>query len=112
MDLNKVSLIGNVVNTPIFYGGKTPDVNITVATNYIWQDKGKRKENVQVFDVVAFGHLAEIINEYVKPQSKLYIEGRLRNTKVIDENKKVTYMTDIVAEDIILLGKRKDNSNA
>ena len=110
MDLNKVSLIGNVSQEPV---GKTlPSgqaiARFRVATNYIWKDyKTKvKKETVEFHNVVANGRLAEIISQYVNKGSKVYIEGRLVNRSWKNSRDEKEFMTDIVADELIMLGHR------
>src|SRR4029077_14618931 len=85
MNLNKVTLIGNMVRDPETRSIRSGQ-NVTrfsVATNYAWQDaKSKtKKEAVDFHDVIAWGKLGDIIAQYVKKGSKIYVEGRLRNRK-------------------------------
>lgn len=107
MDLNKVSIIGNVFNTP---STKRSEVHFTVITNYIWNDKGNNKTNksVESHDIIARGHTAEVIKEYVKKGSKVYVEGHLITRMV----KPDIWQTYVMVEDIIMLGHRKGKSNA
>jgi single-strand DNA-binding protein len=108
MDLNKVSLIGNITKDPISKNLPSGQAvsTMTIATNYVWKDaKTKTKQNRAEFHrVVAWGHLAEIITTYLKKGSKVFIEGRLQNRSWEDKNKNKRYMTEIVASDLIMLG--------
>lgn len=108
MDLNKVSLIGNLAVDPeskTLPSGQNLAL-FRVATNYTWKDaQTKEKKNRADFHrVVAWGHLADIINTYLKKGSKVYLEGRLQNKSWEDKNKNKRYMTEIVASDLIMLG--------
>ncbi len=108
MDLNKMSLIGNLANDPISRtlpsGQKA--VTFSVATNYYWKDlKTKsKKSRVDFHRVVAWGKLADIILSYLKKGSKVFLEGRLQNRSWEDKNKNKKYLTEIVAADLIMLG--------
>src|SRR5882672_5665996 len=110
MDLNRVTLIGNLTGDP----QSTPPasrkghavVSFTLATNYRWDDAGTSKESVEFHDVVAYGKLGEIISHYVKQGSKVYIEGRLRTGTWEDSSGKSRTTTEIVADNLIMLGHR------
>ncbi len=108
MDLNKVSLIGNLTADPeakSLASGQSLAV-LRIATNYTWCDaQTKVKKNRADFHrVVAWGRLAEIINTYLKKGSKIFLEGRLQNRSWEDKDKNKRYMTEIVASDLIMLG--------
>jgi single-strand DNA-binding protein len=108
MDLNKVSLIGNLTQDPelknIASGQGVTTFN--VATNYDWRDvKTKEKKSRADFHkVVAWGHLAEIITTYLKKGSKVYLEGRLQNRSWEDKDGQKKYTTEVIASDLIMLG--------
>ena len=118
MDLNKVTLIGNMVQDPEsrnLQSGQTI-TRFALATNYAWQDaKTKaKKEAVDFHDVIAWGRLGEIIQQYVKKGSKLYVEGRLRNRKYTAKDGQKRTAKEIVADNMIMLGhmtaKKKTDS--
>lgn len=110
MDLNKVSLIGNLVKEPVLR--KIPSgqnvATTAIATNYIWRDlkTKKQKKSVEFHNVVAWGHLADIMSEYLKKGAKVYVEGRLQSRNWDDKEGKKHYITEIIAEDLIMLGHR------
>lgn len=110
MDLNKVTLIGNMVREP--EGRTLPSgqriTRFSLATNYAWQDaKTKtKKEAVDFHDIIAWGKLGDIIQQYVKKGSKIYVEGRLRNRKYITKDGQRRTMKEIVADNMIMLGHR------
>lgn len=114
MDLNKVTLIGNMVAEP--EGRKLPSgqtiTRFSLATNYAWQDaKTKvKKEAVDFHDIIAWGKLGEIIQQYVKKGSKLYVEGRLRNRKYVAKDGTRRTMKEIVADNMIMLGHKTAKS--
>lgn len=105
--VNKVILIGNL--------GQDPDVrympdgnavaNVTVATSDSWKDKttGEPQERTEWHRVVFFRRLAEIVGEYLKKGSKVYIEGKLQTRKWQDQNGHDRYTTEIVADDMQML---------
>ena len=108
MDLNKVSLIGNLIKDPLAksLASGTEVALFTVATNHVWKDKEtkEKKESVEFHSVVAWGNLANIINMYLTKGSKVYLEGRLKTRSWEDEDKKTHYKTEVVASDLIMLG--------
>ncbi|TVO78315.1 single-stranded DNA-binding protein [Sedimenticola selenatireducens] len=114
--VNKVILIGNV--------GKDPDVrympngnavaNVTLATSESWKDKnsGENQERTEWHRVVFFRRLAEIVGEYVKKGSKIYIEGKLQTRKWQDQSGQDRYTTEIVAEQMQMLDSRGGSSTS
>ncbi|MFA6392393.1 MAG: single-stranded DNA-binding protein [Patescibacteria group bacterium] len=109
MNLNKVSLIGNLTKDPI---GKKIASGQTItyfglATNYSWKDikTKERKEKVDFHNIIAWGRLAEIVTTYLKKGDKVYIEGRLQNRKWDDEKGQKHSKSEVVAQNLIMLGK-------
>jgi len=108
--VNKVILIGNLGRDP--ETRYSPDgaaiTNIRVATTDTWKDKvtGERKEATEWHTVVFFGRLAEIAGEYLKKGRPVYIEGRLRTRKWTDKDGNDRYSTEIVADNMQMLGSR------
>lgn len=108
--INKVILIGNL--------GKDPEVKYTstgtavakfsIATNEGYKDKsGQWQERTEWHNIVAWQRLAEIVGEYVKKGSKIYIEGRLQTSSWDDkETGQKKYKTEIIANEMVLLGGR------
>ena len=78
--INKVILIGNLGNDPEvkYTAGGSAVANVTIATSENWKDKatGENQERTEWHRVVFFGRLAEIVGEYLKKGSQIYIEGR------------------------------------
>jgi single-strand DNA-binding protein len=105
---NKVQLIGNVGNDPeikTFDGGKKV-VNFTLATNESYKnDKGEKVEQTEWHKVVAWGKTAEIIEKYVTKGKEIAIEGKLTHRSYDDKNGEKRYITEVVANDLLLLGK-------
>lgn len=114
--VNKVILIGNLGRDPetryMPEGGAV--TNITVATSYQWKDKatGDKKEETEWHRVAFFGRLAEIAGEYLKKGSPVYVEGRLRTRKWTDKEGQERYSTEIVAEEMKMLGSRGDRGDS
>jgi single-strand DNA-binding protein len=105
---NKVQLIGNAGNDPIiksFEGGKKL-ANLTIATNESYKnDKGEKVEQTEWHSVVAWGKTAEIIEKFVTKGKQIAIEGKLTHRSYEDKNGEKRYVTEVVANEIMLLGK-------
>ena len=113
--VNKVILVGTL--------GKDPEVryaqsgsalaSVSVATNESWKDKnGEKQERTEWHRVKFFGRLAEIAGEYLKKGSQVYIEGSLRTEKYTDKAGVEKYSTDIIANEMQMLGGRPDGNRA
>ncbi len=110
MSVNKVILIGNLGRDPeVRYATSGNAVcNFTMATSRTYKDKqGERKDETEWHRVVAFGRTAEVCGEYLKKGSMVYIEGRIKTNKWQDkETGADRYSTDIITENMKMLGKR------
>ncbi len=108
--VNKVILVGNLGRDPeVRYSPNGQAVaNVTLATSESWKDKtsGEKQEKTEWHRIVFFGRLAEIAGEYLKKGSQIYIEGRLQTRKWQDKDGKDRYTTEIVANDMQMLGSR------
>ncbi len=108
--VNKVILIGNLGRDPeVRYSPNGSAVaNCTLATTESWKDKnsGEKQEKTEWHRVVFFGRLAEIAGEYLKKGSQIYIEGRLQTRKWQDKEGQDRYTTEIVANEMQMLGSR------
>jgi single-strand DNA-binding protein len=114
--VNKVILVGNL--------GKDPEVrympsggavaNVTIATSEQWKDKqsGEQRERTEWHNVVFYQKLAEIVGEYLKKGSQVYVEGALRTRKWQDKNGNDRYTTEIIASEMQMLGSRSGGSAA
>ncbi len=113
--LNKAMLIGNV--------GKDPDVNFTptgvkvavfrLATTESWRDKdGALQEQTDWHTVVAWRGLADIVEKLVKRGSRLYIEGKIQNRSYEDRDGNKRYVTEVIADNVLLLDARKTDAGA
>lgn len=112
--VNKVILIGNVGQDPetrAMPSGRSV-VNLRLATSESWRDKqtGEQKEQTEWHTVVMFDRLAEIAAEYLRKGSQVYVEGRIRTRKWQDKEGKERYSTEIVANDMQMLGGRGDRA--
>jgi single-strand DNA-binding protein len=105
---NKVQLIGHVGNEPeikILEGGKKL-ANLTIATNEIYyKDNGDKVENTEWHRISAWGKTAEIIEKYVVKGKEIAIEGKLTHRSYDDKDGIKRYITEVVASEILLLGK-------
>jgi len=108
--VNKVILVGNLGADPeVRYmpnGGAV--ANVTIATTESWKDKssGEQQEKTEWHRVVFFARLAEIVGEYLKKGSQIYVEGRLQTRKWQDKSGVDRYTTEIVASEMQMLGGR------
>jgi len=109
--VNKVILVGNLGKDPETRYAPSGDAitNITLATTDSWKDKatGEKKEATEWHRVVFFGRLAEIAGEYLKKGRSVYVEGRLRTRKWQDKEGQERYTTEIVADQMQMLGSRE-----
>ena len=108
--INKVIRVGNLGQDPqtrAMPSGKTV-VNLRIATTDQWRDKqtGENKENTEWHTVVMFDRLAEVAAEYLRKGSQVYIEGKLRTRKWQDKEGNDRYSTEVVANDMQMLGGR------
>lgn len=105
---NTVQLIGNVGNDPEIKnldGGKKV-ANITMATNEVYyKENGDKVEQTEWHKVVAWGKTAEIIEKYVSKGLQIGIEGKLTHRSYDDKNGEKRYITEVVANEVLLLGK-------
>ncbi|HET9503287.1 MAG TPA: single-stranded DNA-binding protein [Hymenobacter sp.] len=113
--VNKVILVGNL--------GKDPEVrhleggnsvaNFTLATNEYYKDKqGARVERTEWHNISAWRGLAELAEKYLKKGSQVYVEGKLRTRQYQDKDQQTRYITEIIAEEISLLGGRPGGSTS
>jgi single-strand DNA-binding protein len=108
--INKVILIGHLGADPetrAMPSGMTV-ANMRLATTESWKDKqsGEQQERTEWHNVALFGRLGEIAAEYLRKGSQVYIEGRLRTRKWQDKEGRDRYTTEIVANDMQMLGGR------
>jgi len=108
--VNKVILLGNLGADP--EKRETPNgvtvTNLRLATSEQWTDKnsGEKRENTEWHRVVMFSRLADIAAQYLQKGSQVYIEGRIQTRKWQDQSGNDRYTTEIVANDMQLLGGR------
>ncbi len=113
--INKVILIGNLGNDPEvrYTAGGAAVTNISLATTDSWKDKetGEQQDRTEWHRVVFFGRLAEIVGEYLRKGSQVYIEGRLQTRKWQDKDGNDKYTTEIIASEMQMLGSRGAGSS-
>ena len=114
--VNKVILIGHLGADPetrVMPSGMTV-ANMRLATSENWKDKqsGETQERTEWHSVALFGRLGEIAAEYLRKGSQVYIEGRLRTRKWQDKEGRDRYTTEIIANDMQMLGGRGGGSGS
>lgn len=108
--INKVILVGNLGADPetryMPSGGAV--TNIRIATSESWKDKqsGDQQERTEWHSVAFFGRLAEIAGEYLRKGSQVYVEGKLRTRKWQDKSGNDRYTTEVIANEMQMLGSR------
>ena len=113
--VNKVILVGRL--------GKDPEVrympngdavaNITLATSESWKDKnGEKQEKTEWHRVTFYRKLAEIVGEYLKKGGMVYVEGRLETRKWTDKAGVEKYTTEVIANEMVMLGGKSSGSNS
>jgi len=111
--VNKVIIVGNLGRDPEIRYMPSGDAiaNIAVATSYRSKDRntGEQKELTEWHRISFFGRLAEIVGQYLKKGSSVYVEGRLQTRKYTDKDGIEKYATDIIAENMQMLGGRGDS---
>ncbi len=109
--VNKVILVGNLGKDPEtrYTADGAAITNITLATTDTWKDKatGEKKEATEWHRVSFFGKLAEIAGQYLKKGRPVYVEGRIRTRKWQDKEGQDRYTTEIVADQMQMLGSRE-----
>jgi single-strand DNA-binding protein len=114
--VNKVILVGNLGKDPEtrYMPSGSAVTNLRIATTEAWKDKqtGDQQERTEWHAVAMFGRLAEIAAEYLRKGSQVYIEGKLRTRKWQDKEGKDRYTTEIVADEMQMLGSRAGSAGA
>jgi single-strand DNA-binding protein len=112
--INKVILIGHLGADPEtrYMPSGSAVTNLRLATSESWKDKntGDQQERTEWHNVAMFGRLAEIAAEYLRKGSHVYVEGRLRTRKWQDKDGNDRWTTEIVANEMQMLGGRPDAS--
>jgi single-strand DNA-binding protein len=110
--VNKVILLGNLGGDPEVRYMTNGDAvtSFSLATTEAWRDKVSqdKKEQTEWHRVVVYGKLAEIIGKYAKKGSQMYVEGRLRTRKWVDQQQNTRFTTEVVASEIHILANRNN----
>jgi len=107
--LNKVMIIGRLGRDPEmrYTPSGRPVTSFSVATLRAWNSPdGERREETDWFNVVAWGSLAEICKQYLTKGQQVYLEGRLQTRRWEDQEGRKHYATEVVANEMIMLGER------
>ncbi|MGH8804415.1 MAG: single-stranded DNA-binding protein [Polaromonas sp.] len=109
--VNKVIIVGNLGRDPEMRSFPSGDqvANVTIATTDKWKDKqsGEMKEATEWHRVVFNGRLAEIVGQYLRKGSQVYVEGSLRTRKWTDQSGQEKFTTEIRADQMQMLGSRQ-----
>lgn len=109
--VNKVIIVGNLGDDPEvkYTQNGVAIANISVATSESWKDQnGQKQEHTEWHRVSLFKRLAEVVGEYLKKGSKVYIEGKIKTRKWTDQNGIDRYITEIHANQLQMLNSRND----
>ena len=114
--LNRVNLIGNLGRDPElrYYPDGTPTTTISLATTESWKDKesGEKREATEWHRVVFVRGLAEVVGEYLKSGSSIWVEGKLKTRKWADKDGQDRYVTEIHANRMQMLGGKPQGDKA
>ncbi len=114
--VNKAIIVGTLGKDPEvrYTAGGVAIANLSVATNEVWRDKqsGENQERTEWHRISIFGKLAEIAQQYLKKGSHAYFEGRIQTRKWQDQSGNDRYSTEIVANEMQMLGGRSDTNRS
>ena len=114
--INKAIIVGTLGQDPDvkYTASGSAVVNVSVATNESWKDKqtGEQVEKTEWHRIVMFNKLAEIAAQYLKKGSQVYFEGKIQTRKWQDQSGNDRYSTEIVANDMQMLGGRAQGSGS
>jgi single-strand DNA-binding protein len=109
--INRVILIGNLGRDPEIRNleGGVKKANFTLATTETYRGKdGEKQEHTEWHNIVLWRGLADIAESYLKKGNSVYIEGKIRNREYLDKENNKRYITEIIADNMIMLGGRRD----
>ncbi|MCK3657264.1 single-stranded DNA-binding protein [Pasteurellaceae bacterium Pebbles2] len=113
--INEVTILGRLGNDPEIrtMPNGDPVVKISVATSEEWTDKqsGEKKQITEWHTIIAFRKLAEIMGQYLKKGSQVFIKGKLRTRKWQDQNGTDRWTTEIIADKLEMLGSSQNSNN-
>jgi single-strand DNA-binding protein len=113
--VNKVTLIGNLGDEPELRhtGDGTAVCNMSLATNESYTDSdGNEVQNTEWHDVVAWGRLGEVCNEYLSKGSQVYFEGKLQTRSWDDDDGNTRYSTEVKAQEMMFLDSNRQDPDA
>ena len=110
--LNRIQIIGRLGQDPDARYTPTGKqvVKFSVAISNRWKKDGDVKEYTEWVNIEAWGRLAEICNEYLRKGSLVFIEGRLKTDKYVDDTNTTRYFTKVVVQQMQMLDKREDTN--
>lgn len=113
--LNQVQIIGNLGKDPEIRHAPSGDpiASFSVACTESWKDRntGEKKEATEWINIVIYGKLAEVAGKWLKKGQQVYLSGRLRTRKWQDQSGNDRYSTEVVVDDLKMLGSRADSGN-
>lgn len=113
--LNKVQLIGNLGTAPEvrYLSDGKPVMTVSLATSDSWKDKdsGEKVERTEWHQVVFYSGLAEVVSDFLRKGSQIYVEGKLRTRSYTDKHGVEKYTTEIVAQEMQMLGKKPGDTS-
>ena len=113
--INKVILVGNVGMDPevrtLESGAKVARVRLATTERLFDRQANETKEHTEWHTITLWRGLADVVDKYVRKGSQIYIEGRLRTREWTDKDNQKRYTTEILADEMKLLGRRSDNSS-
>ena len=115
MDLNKVMLIGRLTRDPELRSTPTGKsvASFSVATSRQWTDaQGQKQKQSEFHNIVVWGKLAEIAQQYLRKASQIYLEGRLQTRDWTGQDGVKRYRTEVVADNFIMLGSKPAGGTA
>ncbi len=113
--VNKVILIGNLGYDPEIKktANEIPVLTVSIATSEMWKDSdGNKQTRTHWHRVVFWRKLAELAGQYLKKGSKIYIEGRLQTRSWMDDNDQKHFITEIIADNLVMLDKRQTDNES
>ena len=112
--VNKAMIIGNLGSDPEVRttSGGSRVATLSIATSRRWTSKtGEQQEDTQWHRVVIWNKLAEVAEQYLKKGDRVYVEGRIQYRQWEDQNGQTRYTTEIVANELVMLGNRGDGAS-
>ncbi len=115
MSVNKVILVGHLGKDPEIKYMPSGDAvaSVTLATSEVWKDKqGQKQERTEWHNISFFGRSAEVVGQYLKKGSQIYVEGSIRTEKWTDKEGKDRYTTKIMGSSMQMLGSKSGGGNS